>query len=108
MEYTLIEGVNDSARDARELAHLLTGLRAKVNLIPFNPFPEDRNGYRRPAPSGIANFQASLLNAGISAMLRTTRGEEIGAACGQFTGSVHDRTRRRVRYLARERNSVRP
>ncbi|MDE0422055.1 MAG: 23S rRNA (adenine(2503)-C(2))-methyltransferase RlmN [Gammaproteobacteria bacterium] len=108
MEYTLIEGVNDSARDARELADLLTGLRAKVNLIPFNPFPEDRNGYRRPAPSEIANFQASLLNAGISAMLRATRGEEIGAACGQLTGSVHDRTRRRVRYLARERNSVRP
>ena len=108
MEYTLIDGVNDSVADARELAHLLTGLRAKVNLIPFNPFPEDRRGYRRPSPARVANFQTSLLNAGIAAMLRTTRGEEIGAACGQLTGTVHDRTRRRVRYLARERTSVRP
>lgn len=108
MEYTLIEGVNDSVADARELAHLLTGLRAKVNLIPFNPFPEDRNGYRRPGPARVAKFQTGLLNAGVAAMLRTTRGEEIGAACGQLTGTVHDRTRRRIRYLARERTSVRP
>ena len=102
MEYTLIEGVNDSLADARDLARLLTGLRAKVNLIPFNPFPEDRNGYRRPNPARIAKFQTCLLNAGVSAMLRTTRGDEIGAACGQLTGTVHDRTRRRIRYLARE------
>ena len=102
MEYTLIEGVNDSVADAKDLAHLLTGLRAKVNLIPFNPFQEDRNGYRRPSPERIAGFQSSLLNAGVATMLRTTRGEEIGAACGQLTGTVHDRTRRRIRYLARE------
>ena len=107
MEYTLIEGVNDSVADARELAHLLTGLRAKVNLIPFNPFPEDRNGYRRPSPGRIAEFQSSLLNAGVATMLRTTRGDEIGAACGQLTGTVHDRTRRRIRYLARQAVSVR-
>ena len=103
MEYTLIAGVNDRSADARELARLLTGLRAKVNLIPFNPFPDDRNGYRRPSPARIANFQTRLLNAGIAAMLRTTRGDEINAACGQLTGTVHDRTRRRIRYLARER-----
>ena len=102
MEYTLIEGVNDSLADARDLAHLLTGLRAKVNLIPFNPFPGDRNGYRRPGPKRITGFKSSLLNAGIATMLRTTRGDEIGAACGQLTGTVHDRTRRRTRYLARE------
>ena len=102
MEYTLIEGVNDSVADARDLATLLTGLRAKVNLIPFNPFPDDRNGYRRPSPERIAGFQSSLLNAGVATMLRTTRGDEIGAACGQLTGTVHDRTRRRTRYLARE------
>ena len=102
MEYTLIDGVNDSVADALDLAHLLTGLRAKVNLIPFNPFPEDRNGYRRPDPKRIADFQSSLLSAGVAAMLRTTRGDEIGAACGQLTGTVHDRTRRRMRYLAGE------
>ena len=102
MEYTLIEGVNDNIADAQDLAHLLTGLRAKVNLIPFNPFPDDRYGYRRPSPRRIASFQSSLLNAGVATMLRTTRGDEIGAACGQLTGAVHDRTRRRMRYLARE------
>ena len=106
MEYTLIAGVNDNVVDARDLAHLLTGLRAKVNLIPFNPFPEDRNRYRRPSPARIAKFQTVLLNAGVATMLRTTRGDEIGAACGQLTGTVHDRTQRRVRYLARERVSV--
>ena len=106
MEYTLIEGVNDSMTDAQDLAHLLTGLRAKVNLIPFNPFPEDRNGYRRPDPERIASFQSSLLSAGIATMLRTTRGHEIGAACGQLTGTVHDRTRRRMRYLARDAVSI--
>lgn len=103
MEYTLIEGVNDALEDAKDLARLLTGLRAKVNLIPFNPFAEDRNGYRRPSPARIAKFQTCLLNAGVAAMLRTTRGDEIGAACGQLTGTVRDRTRRRIRYLARER-----
>ncbi|MDE0440750.1 MAG: 23S rRNA (adenine(2503)-C(2))-methyltransferase RlmN [Gammaproteobacteria bacterium] len=106
MEYTLIEGVNDSLADALDLARLLTGLRAKVNLIPFNPFPDDRNGYRRPDAKRIAGFQSSLLNAGIATMLRTTRGDEIGAACGQLTGTVHDRTRRRMRYLAREAVSM--
>ena len=106
MEYTLIEGVNDNIADAQDLAHLLTGLRAKVNLIPFNPFPDDRYGYRRPSPRRIASFQSSLLNAGVPTMLRTTRGDEIGAACGQLTGTVHDRTRRRMRYLARETASV--
>ena len=103
MEYTLIDGVNDSVVDARDLADLLTGLRTKVNLIPFNPFSEDRNGYRRPSPARIDRFQTSLLNAGVATMLRTTRGDEIGAACGQLTGTVHDRTQRRTRYLARER-----
>ena len=106
MEYTLIEGVNDSVVDAGDLAGLLAGLRVKVNLIPFNPFPEDRSGYRRPSAARIARFQTVLLDEGIATMLRTTRGDEIGAACGQLTGTVHDRTQRRVRYLAREGVSV--
>ena len=108
IEYTLIDGINDTLIDARDLADLLTGLRAKVNLIPFNPFPDDRNGYRRPSPARVAEFQRRLSDAGVAAMLRTTRGDGIGAACGQLTGTVHDRTRRRIRYLARQSASVQP
>jgi len=101
IEYTLIEGVNDSLQDAKDLARLLSGLRCKVNLIPFNPYPGDPNGYRRPAAARIARFQKCLLEAGHAAMLRTTRGDDIGAACGQLTGDFADRTRRRERYIAR-------
>ena len=103
MEYTLIEGVNDSLQDAEDLARLLSGMRAKVNLIPFNSFAEDRNAYRRPSRARVAKFQTCLLDAGVSAMLRTTRGDDIAAACGQLTGTVNDRTRRRIRFLARDR-----
>ena len=99
-EYTLINGVNDSQDDARGLARLLDGLRCKINLIPFNPFPDDVHGYRRPSLAGVRAFQTHLLNAGRAAMLRTTRGDQIKAACGQLTGNVRDKTRRRARYLA--------
>ena len=101
IEYTLIEGVNDALEDAQDLARLVSGIRCKVNLIPYNPFSEDRHGYRRPSAARIARFQTCLLNAGCATMLRTTRGDDIGAACGQLTGNVIDRTRRRERYLAR-------
>ena len=99
-EYTLIDGVNDSLADAAALATLLAGVRSKVNLIPFNPFAVDRNGYRRPSASRLRRFQTALLDAGLTAMLRTTRGDGIVAACGQLTGAVRDRTRRRSRLLA--------
>ena len=99
-EYTLIDGVNDSPDDARRLARLLKGLRCKINLIPFNPFPDDVHGYRRPSSASVSVFQSIIQNAGLMAMLRTTRGDRIDAACGQLTGQVRDRTRRRVRYLA--------
>ena len=99
-EYTLIDGVNDSLDDARRLAKLLKGLRCKINLIPFNPFPDDAHGYRRPSPADVSAFQRILQNAGLVAMLRATRGDQIDAACGQLTGQVRDRTRRRDRYLA--------
>ncbi len=106
IEYTLIEGVNDGSDDARGLARLLAGLRCKINLIPFNPFPDDAHAYRRPSAARIASFQTQLQSAGFAAMLRTTRGDSVKAACGQLTGSVRDRTRRRQRYLARTGNGA--
>lgn len=99
IEYTLLRGVNDQLEHARELAELLRGLRCKINLIPFNPFPA--SGYERPTPGAIRRFQTHLMNAGYATMLRTTRGEDINAACGQLVGQVSDRTQRHTRYLAR-------
>lgn len=99
IEYTLMRGVNDSLGHAKELAKLLEALRCKINLIPFNPFPA--SGYERPHGREIRDFQTYLINAGYTTMLRTTRGEDIGAACGQLVGRVEDRTKRQERYLAR-------
>ncbi|MGI9327250.1 MAG: 23S rRNA (adenine(2503)-C(2))-methyltransferase RlmN [Pseudomonadales bacterium] len=99
MEYTLIKGVNDSLQQARELARLLQEVRCKINLIPFNPFPA--SGFEKPETDVVHDFQTYLLNAGYATMLRTTRGDDINAACGQLVGSVNDRTRRQARYRAR-------
>jgi len=96
VEYTLMEGVNDSVEDARELAQLLVGLRCKINLIPFNPFPS--SGYSRSSRRAIETFQNSLIKSGYTAMLRKTRGDDIDAACGQLVGQVQDRTRRSERH----------
>jgi 23S rRNA (adenine2503-C2)-methyltransferase len=81
-EYTLLDGVNDSAEDARRLARRLQGLRAKVNLIPFNQWPG--SAFRRPAPERILAFQRVLLDAGLTATIRWSKGEDVGAACGQL------------------------
>ena len=99
-EYTLIEGVNDTLADARDLVALLRDWRCMVNLIPFNPFPVAGGlpTYKRPSAARVAAFQRVLLDGGLNAMLRTTRGDDIAAACGQLTGDFHDRTRRRARY----------
>lgn len=101
MEYTLMKGVNDQLSHARQLASLLRDVRCKVNLIPFNPFPS--SGFERPELESVRKFQTVLLNNGYATMLRTTRGEDIAAACGQLVGQVEDRTRRQQRYLARVR-----
>lgn len=101
MEYTLISGINDGLAHAKELARLLRDVRCKINLIPFNPFPA--SGFERPEPSAVRRFQTFLMNEGYATMLRTTRGEDIAAACGQLVGKVNDRTRRQERYLARVR-----
>lgn len=96
IEYTLIAGVNDHRQHARELAELLRQLPCKINLIPFNPF--DQSDYRRPSNTSVSNFRQILQEAGYTVTVRTTRGEDIGAACGQLVGNVVDQTRRSERY----------
>jgi 23S rRNA (adenine2503-C2)-methyltransferase len=81
-EYTLLDGVNDSAEDARRLVKRLQGLRAKVNLIPFNEWPGA--AFRRPPSERILGFQRVLLDAGLTATVRWSKGEDVGAACGQL------------------------
>ncbi len=88
-EYTMLDGVNDHAEHARELAGLLRGQHAKVNLIPFNTFPGTR--YRRSSPAAIARFRDLLVQGGVMATVRRTRGDDIDAACGQLKGQVIDR-----------------
>ena len=89
-EYVMLEGVNDSPAQARALARLLRGHPAKVNLIPFNPFPGTH--YRRSPAPVIQRFRDELMQRGLLATIRRTRGEDIDAACGQLAGRVIDRT----------------
>jgi 23S rRNA (adenine2503-C2)-methyltransferase len=99
IEYILISGVNDHRQHARELAELLRDVPCKINLIPFNPF--DGSEYQRSSNAAISNFRKLLQEAGYTVTIRTTRGDEIGAACGQLVGQVDDRTRRNARHLAK-------
>jgi 23S rRNA (adenine2503-C2)-methyltransferase len=89
-EYVMLDGVNDSPAQARALARLLRGHPAKINLIPFNPFPGAR--YRRSPAAAIERFRDELLQRGLLATIRRTRGDDIDAACGQLAGRVIDRT----------------
>ena len=91
-EYVLLDGVNDSAAQARELLALTRAVPCKFNLIPFNPFPG--SPYRRPSAANIRRFAETLLAAGVVATTRKTRGDDIDAACGQLAGQVQDKTRR--------------
>ena len=84
-EYVMLEDVNDTTDDARRLAKLLRGLKAKVNLIPFNDWEGAR--FRRPPLARILSFQSILLDAGITTTVRWSKGEDIGAACGQLRES---------------------
>lgn len=96
-EYVMLEGVNDHEQHARELAGLLRDLPAKVNLIPFNPFPGTR--YQRSRPEVIERFQQILMSHGIMTTKRRTRGDDIDAACGQLVGQVQSRQRRNLREV---------
>ena len=102
VEYTLMAGVNDQREHARELAELLQGFPCKINLIPFNPFPN--SGYERPSGNAVSRFWQVLVDAGYVVTVRTTRGDDIDAACGQLVGDVVDRTRRSARYEQRRRS----
>ena len=81
-EYVMLAGVNDSLEDAGRLVRLLHGIRSKVNLIPFNPFPGA--GFTCPSEAAIRRFQERLLAAGVHATVRQSRGRDIRAACGQL------------------------
>ena len=93
-EYVMLDGVNDRPEHARELATLLRGHPAKVNLIPFNSFPGTH--YRRSPEAVISAFRDRLLRDGVMATVRRTRGDDIDAACGQLVGRVNDRTTTRL------------
>ncbi len=81
-EYVLLEDVNDSVEDARRLVKLLKGIRGKINLIPFNDW--EGSSFARPPMARILDFQTVLLEHGIRATVRWSKGEDIGAACGQL------------------------
>jgi 23S rRNA (adenine2503-C2)-methyltransferase len=100
VEYTLIAGVNDQPEQARELAELLRDFPCKINLIPFNTFAQ--SDYRRPSGNAVSRFWQVLVDAGYIVTVRTTRGDDISAACGQLVGQVVDRTRRSERYRQAE------
>ena len=85
-EYVMLDSVNDSSEDARRLVRLLRGVRAKVNLIPFNDW--EKAPFSRPPLPRILAFQSILLDAGITTTVRWSKGEDIGAACGQLREPV--------------------
>ena len=89
-EYVMLDGVNDGPEHARQLAGLLRGRPAKLNLIPFNLFSGTR--YRRSPAAAIVRFRDILNEGGVIATIRRTRGDDIDAACGQLAGKVTDRT----------------
>ncbi len=101
-EYVLLDGVNDSVAQARQLVRLLKGRPAKVNLIPFNAFPESE--FRCSTPRAIDEFWRTLRDSGLIATIRRPRGDDIAAACGQLAGRVLDR--QRVRLGARVLRTV--
>jgi 23S rRNA (adenine2503-C2)-methyltransferase len=93
-EYVMLHGINDGDADARELVRLIRGIRAKVNLIPFNPWPGAP--YRCSPPERIAAFAAIVTRAGYPAPVRTPRGDDILAACGQLKTASERRRRARL------------
>jgi 23S rRNA (adenine2503-C2)-methyltransferase len=96
-EYVMLDGVNDSPEHARQLVKLLAGLPAKVNLIPFNPFPGTQ--YQRSPAERIRAFAEVLRAKDIVTTTRKTRGDDIDAACGQLAGKVQSRQKQRLRDI---------
>lgn len=92
VEYVMIDKVNDRTEHAEQLVKLLGDLPCKVNLIPFNPFPN--TDYKRSSNNAIHRFRAILEEGKLNVTVRKTRGDDIDAACGQLAGKVADRTKR--------------
>jgi len=105
-EYVMLDGVNDSDDDARELVRLIKAykLPAKVNLIPFNPWPGAP--YATSKPERIKRFAEIVFAAGISAPVRTPRGRDIDAACGQLKTAAEKKTRAELDRLAEEKQAA--
>ena len=96
VEYTLMREINDRQEHAQQLAELLKDTPCKINLIPFNPFPN--SGYEPVSHNALQKFRDILYRKGHTVTVRTTRGDDIDAACGQLAGAVNDRTKRSQRY----------
>ena len=105
VEYTLMDQVYDRSIHARELAVLLKDLPCKINLIPFNPFAG--SGYKTVTNTALNRFRDILMAEGYTVTVRTTRGDDIAAACGQLAGEVNDRTKRQERYK-KKLNDIQP
>ena len=91
----MLQGVNDSVEQAHKLKDLLEGIPSKVNLIPFNPFPDTK--YKRSSNNAIHRFTDVLKEGGLITTTRKTRGDDIDAACGQLVGKVKDKTKRQLK-----------
>ena len=92
IEYVLLDHVNDGTEHAHQLAKVLKNTPCKINLIPWNPFPEAP--YGKSSNSRVDRFQKTLMEYGFTVIVRKTRGDDIDAACGQLAGDVIDRTKR--------------
>lgn len=95
IEYVMLKGVNDTQKHAKQLINILANVPSKINLIPFNSFPE--SGYEKSDNETINNFRDTLIRSGIVTVTRKTRGDDINAACGQLAGDITDRTRRSIK-----------
>ena len=97
-EYVMLDGVNDQPEHAEALIKIARQVSCKLNLIPFNPFPNSE--FKKSPRERILAFQRRLSDAGIVTTIRKTRGDDIDAACGQLAGQINDRTRRTTKVIA--------
>ncbi len=95
-EYVMLDQVNDQPEHAKQLINVIKDLPSKVNLIPFNAFPN--SGYQRSSDQAIDEFKEILQAAGVTTITRRPRGEDIAAACGQLAGDIQDQAKRKRHY----------
>ncbi len=95
-EYVMLDGINDKPEHARELIKLLKDIPTLMNLIPFNSF--EGSGYRTSSRNAVMRFSEILHKAGMTTVIRKTRGDDIDAACGQLAGKIEDKSRRHRRF----------